>query len=182
VLIDWNNFLVVMILAIMHVLVKDRKGALDGTDTDVRPSSQQKSPNTEAGQSNIMRSQSILFGQHHHVKLTNPAQDLFRKVRSLNVNGPGGRLTTPTSPDGGPSTPSRSDADGSSDQYDALSRSTSQNSVLSSRSSSGMANVALIPLLGIEGSEIGSELSTVPHQKVDLFQSSPPSVLVLAFI
>eukprot|EP00258_Populus_trichocarpa_P024766 XP_024440785.1 U-box domain-containing protein 33 isoform X4 [Populus trichocarpa] len=77
----------------------------------------------------------------------------------------------------GPSTPSRSDADGSSDQYDALSRSTSQNSVLSSRSSSGMANVALIPLLGIEGSEIGSELSTVPHQKVDLFQSSPPSVL-----
>ncbi|XP_011036393.1 PREDICTED: U-box domain-containing protein 33-like isoform X1 [Populus euphratica] len=154
-------------------LIQTRKGALDGTDTDVRSSSQQKSPNTEAGQSNIMRSQSIFFGQHHHVKLTNPAQDLFRKVRFLNVNGPGGRLTTPTSPDGGPSTPLRSDADGSSDQYDALSRSTSQNSVLSSSSSSGTASVALI----IEGSEIGSELSTVPHQKEDLFQSSPPSVL-----
>ncbi|XP_073260596.1 U-box domain-containing protein 33 isoform X3 [Populus alba] len=85
--------------------------------------------------------------------------------------------STPTSPDGGPSIPLRSDADGSSDQYDALSSSTSQNSVLSSSSSSGTANVALIPLLGIEGSEIGSELSTVPHQKEDLFQSCPPSVL-----
>jgi hypothetical protein len=40
----------------------------------------------------------------------------------------------------------------------------------------------LIPLLGIEGSEIGSELSTVPHQKEDLLQSSPLSVLVLAII
>ncbi|KAG6748109.1 hypothetical protein POTOM_048010 [Populus tomentosa] len=85
--------------------------------------------------------------------------------------------STPTSPDGGPSTSLRSDADRSSDQHDALSSSTSQNSVLSTSSSSGTASVALIPLLGIEGSEIGSELSTVPHQKEDVFQSSPPSVL-----
>lgn len=164
-------------------LSKNREGALDGTGTDVGSSSQQTSPHTEAGQLSHMRSQSIALGQNHFVKLTNPAQDLVRRVRSMNVNGRGGRLSTPASPDGGPSTPSsRSDADGSSDEYDVLSRSASQNSALSSCTSRGMVNVALVPFVGTEESETGSELSTLPQHKEDLCQSSPPSVLVLAII
>ncbi|KAJ6390819.1 hypothetical protein OIU77_024935 [Salix suchowensis] len=79
---------------------------------------------------------------------------------------------------GGPSTPSsRSDADGSSDEYDVVSRrSASLNSVFSPCSSSGMVNAALVPLVGTEGSKTGLELSILPH-KEDLCQSSPPSVL-----
>ncbi|KAJ6320344.1 hypothetical protein OIU78_015687 [Salix suchowensis] len=141
-------------------------------------SSQQTRPNTEAGQSKIMRSKSISPGQQRRGKLTNPAQKLFRRVRSLDVNGPRGRLTTPASQDGGSSTLSRSDADWSSDQYDSLSRrNNSQNSVLSSCFSGGLAYVASTPFLRTEGSENESELSTLPQPTEDLFLSSPPSVL-----
>ncbi|KAG5231362.1 hypothetical protein OIU76_005798 [Salix suchowensis] len=178
-------------------LIQTREGALDGTDTDVKSSSQQTRPNTEAGtdtdvesssqqtrpnteagQSKIMRSKSISPGQQRRGKLTNPAQKLFRRVRSLDVNGPRGRLTTPASQDGGSSTLSRSDADWSSDQYDSLSRrNNSQNSVLSSCFSGGLAYVASTPFLRTEGSENESELSTLPQPTEDLFLSSPPSVL-----
>ncbi|KAG6786779.1 hypothetical protein POTOM_008395 [Populus tomentosa] len=160
-------------------LIHTREGALDGIGTDVGSSSQQTSPHAEAGQLSHMRSQSIALGQNHFVKLTNPAQDLVRRVKSMNFNGRGGSLPTPASPDGGPSTPSsRSDADGSSDEYDVLSRrSASQNSALSSCSSHGMVSVALVPFVGTEESETGSDLSTLPQHKEDLCQSSPPSVL-----
>ncbi|KAJ6328647.1 hypothetical protein OIU77_010353 [Salix suchowensis] len=178
-------------------LIQTREGALDGTDTDVKSSSQQTRPNTEAGtdtdvesssqqtrpnteagQSKIMRSKSISPGQQRRGKLTNPAQKLFRRVRSLDVNGPRGRLTNPASQDGGSSTLSRSDADWSSDQYDSLSRrNNSQNSVLSSCFSGGLAYVASTPFLRTEGSENESELSTLPQPTEDLFLSSPPSVL-----
>lgn len=157
---------------------------MDGTHKEVRSSSQQASANTETGQSNHLRSQSIAIGQINHVKFTNPVQDLLRRVRSLNVDGNGGRLVIPTSPDdvGGMSTPwSRLDAEGSSDEGDLLSRkSTSQGSVLSSCSSSGMANAALVQLMGTEEGEIGSDISIVPQFKEDFQHSSPPSVLVLA--
>ncbi|KAJ6722953.1 hypothetical protein OIU74_007518 [Salix koriyanagi] len=149
-----------------------------GTDTDVESSSQQTRPNTEAGQSKIMRSKSISPGQQRRGKLINPAKKLFRRVRSLDVNGPRGRLTTPASQDGGSSTLSRSDADWSSDQYDSLSRRrNSQNSVLSSCFSGRMAYVVLTPFLRTEGSENESELSTLPQPTEDLFLSSPPIVL-----
>ncbi|KAJ6675351.1 U-BOX DOMAIN-CONTAINING PROTEIN 33 [Salix viminalis] len=125
-----------------------------------------------------MRSKSISPGQQRRGKLTNPAQKLFRRVRSLDVNGPRGRLTNPASLDGGSSTLSRSDADWSTDQYDSLSRrSNSQNSVLSSCFSGGLAYVASTPFLRTEGSENESELSTLPQPTEDLFLSSPPSVL-----
>ena len=170
-------------MAIIDALVKNREGALDGTGMDVGSSSQQTSPNTEAGRLSHMRSQSIALGQNHYVKLTNPAQDFFQRIRTMKVDGRGGRLSIPASSDGGPSTPSsRSDADGSSDEYEVMSRrSASQNSVLSPCSSSAMVNVALVPQIGTEESKNGLELSIVPH-KEDLCQSSPPSVLVLAII
>ncbi|KAG5251565.1 U-box domain-containing protein [Salix suchowensis] len=159
-------------------LIHTREGALDGTGMDVGSSSQQTSPSTEAGQSSHMRSQSIALGQNHYVKLTNPAQDFFQRIRTMKVDGRGGRLSISASSDGGPSTPSsRSDADGSSDEYDVVSRrSASLNSVFSPCSSSGMVNAALVPLVGTEGSKTGLELSILPH-KEDLCQSSPPSVL-----
>ncbi|KAJ6729754.1 PROTEIN KINASE putative-RELATED [Salix viminalis] len=128
-------------------LIHTREGALDGTE-----------PLCETHQSS--------------------SRYFFQRLRTMKVDGRGGRLSISASSDGGPSTPSsRSDADGSSDEYDVVSRrSASQNSVLSPCSSSGMVNAALVPLVGTEGSNTGLELSILPH-KEDLCQSSPPSVL-----
>lgn len=44
----------------------------------------QQMANSEVGGSPKLRSQSIVQGQNHGIKLTNPAQELFRRVRSVN--------------------------------------------------------------------------------------------------
>ncbi|KAF2315302.1 hypothetical protein GH714_038764 [Hevea brasiliensis] len=171
----------------LHMYCKYREGALDANGTELRPSLQQASPNTEIGQSNHLRSQSITLGQKSYPRLTNPAQDLFRRARSVTFGHQGGKSLTPASLDniGGPSTSqNRSDAEGassvssaSSDDCDALSRSTSQGSLLSTYPSSGMVNVGLVPLDRTEGSENGSELSTPAQLKEDPHHSTPSSVL-----
>lgn len=80
-----------------------------------------------------------------------------------------GKVMTSQDSIGGLSSPaSRSDAEVSSDE--CTTGSTSQGS-LSSCSSRGVIDVAMIPLIRTEG------VSTLPPSKEDL-QSSPPSVLV----
>ncbi|KAJ9171387.1 hypothetical protein P3X46_014766 [Hevea brasiliensis] len=165
-------------------LIYTKEGALDANGTELRPSLQQASPNTEIGQSNHLRSQSITLGQKSYPRLTNPAQDLFRRARSVTFGHQGGKSLTPASLDniGGPSTSqNRSDAEGassvssaSSDDCDALSRSTSEGSLLSTYPSSGMVNVGLVPLDRTEGSENGSESAQL---KEDIHHSTPSSVL-----
>uniref|UniRef100_A0A2C9WRN7 RING-type E3 ubiquitin transferase n=3 Tax=Manihot esculenta TaxID=3983 RepID=A0A2C9WRN7_MANES len=168
-------------------LIYTKEGALDANGTECRQSSQQASQNTETGQSNHSRSQSFTLGQKNHPKLTNPAQDLLRRACSVTFGRQGGKSPALALPDndGRPSAPhNMSDAEGasnvssaSSDECDTLSRSTSRGSLLSTYSSSGMVNVGLVSFDRTEGSEIGSELLTLPHRKEDPIHSTPPSVL-----
>lgn len=144
---------------------------------EVAPSSLPAYPNTEF--SNHLRSQSVKLQQNHRVKLSNQAQDLLFRIRSIVLDRHGGRYATLTSPGaGGLSTPrSRSDAEGSSDKGDHFRRSLSGGFGRLLCSSSGMA------LNLIERSEeIGNTLegSGFHLSKEDIYRLSPPSVLVHA--
>lgn len=148
----------------------NREGSLDGTDPEISSPSFQASHNTENRHPNCLRSQSVVLRHNRPMKLTNPVQDLFHRVRSMNFDRNVGNVMTSQDSIGGLSSPaSRSDAEVSSDEC-TTGRSTSQGS-LSSCSSRGVIDVAMIPLIRTEG------VSTLPPSKEDL-QSSPPSVLV----
>jgi len=133
-------------------------------------------PNNETGQPNHLRSQSVTVVPTTRVALSNPAQDLFRRVRSVDIKTFGFSLINTE----GLSAPkSNLDADGDSCESDRLSGSSPhQGSDYSSFSS----EVAPVPYVGTEGSENGLELSELHQYKEDLHQSSPPSVLVRANI
>lgn len=137
----------------------------------------QASPNIEIGQSNRLRSQSVI----NRVELSNPAQDLLRRVRSATIEKYGGStigVSSPVNTEGLSTPDSRSDAEGSFYGWDRVSRrSLSQGSGYSTCSSS---DVALVPYVGAEGSENAIESSALPQFKEDLRHSSPPSVLVCA--
>ncbi|XP_021906273.1 U-box domain-containing protein 33 isoform X1 [Carica papaya] len=155
-------------------LIYTRQSNLYGTDLEVAPSSLPAYPNTEF--SNHLRSQSVKLQQNHRVKLSNQAQDLLFRIRSIVLDRHGGRYATLTSPGaGGLSTPrSRSDAEGSSDKGDHFRRSLSGGFGRLLCSSSGMA------LNLIERSEeIGNTLegSGFHLSKEDIYRLSPPSVL-----
>ncbi|XP_048236169.1 U-box domain-containing protein 33 isoform X2 [Ricinus communis] len=139
-------------------LIYTKEGTLDEKDTELRPSTQQASPN--------------------------PETDLLRRAHSVTFGRQGGKVSTSVTPDdvGGPSTSqSRPDAEGasspSSDECDMLSRSASQGSLLSTCSSNGTANLGMLSLVRTEGRKLGSELSTLHLPKEDLRLPSPPSVL-----
>ncbi|KAF3441506.1 hypothetical protein FNV43_RR15420 [Rhamnella rubrinervis] len=146
--------------------------AVEGAVAEVKTSLLQPSPNSETRQPT--RSQSINLGLSTRVKPTNPAQDLFRRVRSANIEKSGGNITESVDNTEGLSTPrSRMDAEGNYDEWDRLSRqSHSPGSAYSAYS-----DLALIPFARSERSESGSDLTALPHLKEDLLQSSPPSVL-----
>lgn len=111
------------------------------------------------------------------MKPTNPAQDLFRRVRSANIEKAGGNITESVDNTEGLSTPrSRMDVEGNYDEWDRLSRqSHSPGSAYST-----FSDLALVPLARSERSDSGSDLSALPHLKEALLHSSPPSVLVSA--
>lgn len=136
----------------------------------------QASPNIEIGQSNHLRSRSVIT----QVELTNTAQDLLRRVKSATIEKFGGStmgVSSPASTEGLSTPDSRSDAEGSPYEWDGVSRrSLSQGSGYSMFSST---DVALVPCVGTEGSENAIE-SALPQFKEDLHHSSPPSVLVCA--
>lgn len=134
------------------------------------------SPNNETGQPNHLRSQSVTVVPTARVALSNPAQDLFRRVRSVNIQTFG---FSPINTEGLSAPKSNLDADGDSCESDGLSGSSPhQGSDYSCFSS----EVAPVPYVGTEGSENGLELSELRQYKEDLHQSSPPSVLVRANI
>lgn len=132
------------------------------------------SPNNETGQTNHLRSQSITVVPTTRVALSNPAQDLLRRVRSVNIQTLG---FSPVNTEGLSAPKSNLEADGDSCDSDGLSGSSPhQGSDYSCFSS----ELATVPYVGTEGSENGLELSELCQYKEDLHQSSPPSVLVCA--
>ncbi|XVF33324.1 hypothetical protein REPUB_Repub17cG0158600 [Reevesia pubescens] len=163
-------------------LIYTRKISLDVTGTEVASSSSSSlpaSPILESG-GNHCRSQSVILRQSSQLKSSTFTPDSLRRVRSENVYGRVGSVLGFTSLDGtgGLSTPqSRSEAEGSSDEWDGLSRRSPQSSVLSSSSSSGMADAALVPYTGTEVNENGLESGSMPQAKENFHLSSPPSVL-----
>ncbi|XWS77022.1 hypothetical protein CRYUN_Cryun01aG0227900 [Craigia yunnanensis] len=160
------------------LLIYTRKISVDVTDTEVASSSSLPTSPILESRENHFRSQSVTLRQTSQVKPSTSTPDSLRRVRSENVYGRVRSVLGFTSPDdnGGLSTPrSRSDAEGSYDEWDGLSRS-HQSSVLSSCSSSGMADAALVPYMEPEVNENGLESSSMPQAKEN-FHLSSPSVL-----
>lgn len=160
----------------MHIPLKNREGNSDGVDTDVPLL--QPSPNTDPEQStHLFRSISVPLGQNNRAKLTNPAQDLYRRVRSANMEKYGGSISEATSSDGteGLSTPSRFETGGSPDDWDRVSRRSVSGY---SSCSSALGDSALVQYERTEGSENGSTESHALSHFKELNHSSPPSVLV----
>lgn len=162
-------------------LIYTRECSSVEVNLEVAVPSLRASPSTETGQSNYLRSQSIALGQNNQAKLTNPVQDLLRRVRSTNFHVHGGGGMELSSPDGrgGVSTPqSRLDSEGSLDEWDEIPRrSSSQGSGLSTSSSSGFLSVLSVPLVRNGASEDFLALGGRPQPKDEIHQSSPPSVL-----
>ncbi|PQQ17296.1 hypothetical protein Pyn_08764 [Prunus yedoensis var. nudiflora] len=156
-------------------LIHTREGNSDGVETDIPLL--QPSPNTDPEQSpHYFRSRSVTLGQNNRAKLTNPAQDLYRRVRSANMEKYGRSITEATSSDGteGLSTPSRYEAGGSPDEWDRVSRRSVSGY---SSCSSALGDLALVQCERIEGSENGSTESLALSHFKELNHSSPPSVL-----
>ncbi|XP_008232891.1 PREDICTED: U-box domain-containing protein 33 [Prunus mume] len=156
-------------------LIHTREGNSDGVDTDVPLL--QPSPNTDPELStHLFRSRSATLGQNNRAKLTNPAQDLYRRVRSANMEKRGGSISEATSSDGteGLSTPSRFEAGGSPDDWDRVSRRSVSGY---SSCSSALGDLGLVQYERTEGSENGSTESHAPSHFKELNYSSPPSVL-----
>ncbi|MBA0704424.1 hypothetical protein Golax_016679, partial [Gossypium laxum] len=159
------------------LLIYTRKLSSDVTDTKVASSSLPASPNLESSE-NHFRSQSVILRQTSRVKPSTSALDSLRRVRSENVYGHVGSTLGFPSPDGneGLSTPwNRSDVEGSSNEWDGLSRSP-QNSGLSSSSSNGMADAALVPYMGTEVNGNGLQSSLIPHAEGNFNLSSLPRI------
>ncbi|KAJ8900520.1 hypothetical protein K2173_025297 [Erythroxylum novogranatense] len=161
-------------------LIHQREAISDGTMVVAGSSPWQESPNSETGESNPRRSRSVTLRQQNYARLTNPAQDLFRRVKSDSSHGHEGTERTSRSSNdvAGLLTPQfKSDAGDSSDESNTLLRTstTKGRSALSTCLSSGMVNVPYLQSGGSE-CEIGLELNH-PVSIVDLHNSSPPSVL-----
>ncbi|KAK6285665.1 PREDICTED: U-box domain-containing protein 33 isoform X1 [Theobroma cacao] len=160
------------------LLIYTRKISLDVTDTENASSS--SSLPARSNLENHFRSLSVIPLQTSHVKPSTCTPDSLRRVRSENFYGRAGSVLGSTFPDGngGLSTPQRrSDAEGSSDESDGLSRRRHQSSVLSSSSSSGMADAALVPYTGTEVDESGLESIAMSQAKENFNMSSLTGVL-----
>lgn len=158
-----------------NATMKNRE-AVDGAVVEVKASPLQSTPslNSETGPTHL-RSQSVNLGQINRVKLTNPAQDLFRRVRSANIEKSGGSIAESIDNSEELINPrGRTTAEVSYDEWDRSSR----RSYSPGSNYSASSDVALVPLVRTARSESGSDLSALPHLKEDLHHSSPPSVLV----
>ncbi|XP_038681870.1 U-box domain-containing protein 33 [Tripterygium wilfordii] len=163
-------------------LIYTREGISNGTSPEVASSSLQASANTVTGQSDYLRSQSTVIGRNHHVNFANPSQDLFRRGRSLNFSRQTERGNALYTSDdiAQPSTPhNRLDTEGSSDESDVASRSSSEVLLCLPYSSSGLVNTDILSLVTTEEIENGSAIGIrpPPQSKEELCLSSPPSVL-----
>lgn len=152
----------------------------NGDDVGVRSISVQPSPNSEMGQTSHLRSQSVNLGQNNRPALTSPVQELFRRVRSANIEKSGGSIMIDVSSPNGTerlSNPrNRMDAEGN-EWFGVPRRSPSSGSGDSTCSSTPMVDVAVVPYPRSEGSDAASEMSALTLSKDDINHSSPPSVL-----
>ncbi|XP_022757361.1 U-box domain-containing protein 33-like isoform X2 [Durio zibethinus] len=162
------------------LLIYTRKLSVDVTDIASSSSSAlPASPILESGE-NHFRPKSVILPQTGQVKPFTSIPGSLNRVRSENAYGRIGSALGFISPDakGGLSTlRSRSFAESSSDEWGGLSRRCPQSSVFLPCSSSGMADAALVPNMGIEENENGLESSSMPQAKEKFRLSSPPSVL-----
>ena len=155
----------------MQYLHRDRSS--NEGNADVTSPLVQQVPNSVRS----LRSQSVTLGQDRRANLTNPALELFRRVRSAN-DGHGASFMTVSSPEDteGFSTPhDRMGTEVSSDESDRLSRMSP--SGLSTCSDSAV-ELAFTPSLINESSENALELTLSRRIIEDLHYSSPPSTLV----
>jgi serine/threonine protein kinase len=110
--------------------------------------------------------------------MSNPAQDLFRRIRSISIDGHGRRPLEPISP-AHSATPSiigsRIDTEESSDELDRLSRRSPSQDSIDSSCSFIRVDVPSFPKTG--ESENWMNLGAQPSIKEDFNNSSPPSVL-----
>lgn len=153
---------------------------MNGAEIEVLPSPQQASPNTETEHMNYMRTRSLPLGPNNHVKLTNPVQDFFHRVRSGNYDRSGKTVKSSSSSESirEPSTPQSS-----SDESDGLPRrSLSPGLVLSTCSSNGGVAIVSISIVNTEVRENGLMSGTLLHSDEDIDNLSPPSVLVCAIV
>lgn len=156
----------------------DRFNGAEGTSPLV-----QQTPNSKVGYSCHLRSQSVSLGQSHWAKPTSPAQELFRRIRSISY-GHGRSMASVSSSEVLSNLQNKLGGEVSSDETDGVSRHCSSSpSVFSvcSDSGSGSVETALTPNLISDGSECvmdlnSSGLSSIKEE--DLYHSSPPSVLV----
>ncbi|KAH1235072.1 hypothetical protein GLYMA_09G259100v4 [Glycine max] len=153
-------------------LIHTRDRSSDEGNAEVASPLVQQVPNSLKS----LRSLSITLGQDCQANITNPALELFRRVRSAN-DGHGASFMAVSSPEDteGLSTPrDRMGTEVSSDESDRLSRMSP--SGLSTCSDSAV-ELALTPSLINESSENALEL-TLSHLIIeDLHHSSPPSTL-----
>ncbi|KAB1214360.1 U-box domain-containing protein 33 [Morella rubra] len=152
-------------------LIHIREGSLHGADVEIATSPVQANQHIETGSLNNLPLQSVTMRHNTRVELTNPAQDLLRRVRSANLEKHVKNRTdvSPSVNNGGLSSPnSRSDGEGNSYGWDGSSRGSPQSP---GNLVSSFSDLALAPCLGTETSENGLD------SKEDLHHSSPPSVL-----
>ncbi|KAI4355079.1 hypothetical protein L6164_003887 [Bauhinia variegata] len=143
-----------------------------GCILEVVPPLLQQMPNSEAGRSLPLRSQSIAVGHNDLGRLVNP--EMFRRVRS-SIDGQGrSSVQIPDGIEGISFLSNRLGSELSSDESDRLSGS---RSVLSTSSDSGTIEVALTRNLITEGIENGLDLSELSLTREDRFLSSAPNVL-----
>ncbi|KAL6963423.1 hypothetical protein U1Q18_043739 [Sarracenia purpurea var. burkii] len=154
-------------------LVHTREGRLEGVSMEVVPPKFQASPNTGTGQSNSLRSRSVIEVKNDQSMLTSSSPD-YRRVRS---DTHGMKVST-FSPDdsGGVTRRSSSNAEASFDYWDKISRSPSQTSHFSSCSSSDFFDYSA--LTSAARAEAALESRSLHHSKEDHRRYlSPPSVL-----
>ncbi|KAG6663518.1 U-box domain-containing protein 33-like [Carya illinoinensis] len=151
-------------------LIHTREASLHGADMEVVSSLPQASSNIETGQLNHLRLRSAPAGHNTQGDLTNPAQDLLRRVWSANIEKYGASEIFFSFP---ANTESFSSPH-TSELHVLSGRSSSQGSDHSTSSSTDMT---LVPCQETEESESGLDLSAVPQSKEDFRHSSPPSVL-----
>ncbi|KAG6666875.1 U-box domain-containing protein 33-like isoform X2 [Carya illinoinensis] len=154
-------------------LIHTREASLHGADAEVT-SLLQASPDIETGQSNHLPLQSPT---RHDLRgeLTNPAQDLFRRVMSVRIEKFEGSRTDVSSP--------------VVTEGFSITR-TSERNAISRRSSPWCcghsayfsSDIALVAYGETEESRNGLELCALPQSKEDLHPSSPPSVLDWTFL
>ncbi|KAK7389946.1 hypothetical protein VNO78_25243 [Psophocarpus tetragonolobus] len=157
-------------------LIQTRDCSLDRGNVEVASPLVQQMSNSEVGNSPNLRSQPVVQGQNHWVKLTNPTQELLRRVRII-IYGHRRSLEYVSSSETFLTPQSEFGTEVSCDELDRLSRQSP--SVFSMCSDSSSVGAGLTPNLINESSENVLELTLNSLSLIneDLHHSPSPGVL-----